>query len=295
MESWRRCVACCARWRPSALGQATDHAQDEAAIRAAAKEYLQALHRGDAKTLATLWTADGDVVDEMGQSRPVSELIAHLAPRSDGEQRPPIEMKETKLRFLSDDVAVEDGISEVAGSGGQTVARGRFSAIWVKKDGRWRMASLREARIVPDESPARLADLSWLLGKWTAQNGETTLDVSVRWNVSETFLLRDLKVTRGGKLVYQGSQRIGWDPLTHKLKAWTFDSDGGYGEGHWTKNGDTWVVRTTGVLPDGRQVLTTTMVEPDGPDHFKLTTNRSAGNAVPGSSTVIEFTRQKSN
>jgi uncharacterized protein (TIGR02246 family) len=278
----------------SVHGQSTDRSQDEQAIRAAAEEYLDALQRGDGQTLAEFWMADGDVVDETGQSRPVRELIAQLTPRSGDEQRPEVKMQETKIRFLSDDVAIEDGISEASDSAGQTAARGRFSAIWVKKDGRWRMASLRESRIVPNGKPAGLADLSWLLGKWTAQNGETTLDVSVRWNVSETFLLRDLKVARGGKLIYQGSQRIGWDPLTHKLKAWTFDSDGGYGEGTWTKNGNSWVVRTTGVLPDGRQVLTSTIVEPDGPDHFKLTTNRSPGNAAPGGSTQIEFTRQKS-
>ncbi len=277
----------------SADGQSTDRAQDEQAIRAAAKDYLDALHRGDAQALAMFWTADGDVVDEMGQSRPASELLAQLTPRGADPQGPPIEMQETKIRFLSDDVAIEDGLSEESDSEGRTAARGRFSAIWVKKDGRWRMASLREARIVPDERPAGLADLAWLLGKWTAKNGETTLDVSVSWNVSETFLLRNLKVTRGGKVIYHGSQRIGWDPLTHELKAWNFDSDGGYGEGTWTRNGKSWVVRTTAVLPDGRQMLTSTVIEPDGPDHFKLTANRSLDIAGAGGSTVIEFTRQQ--
>ncbi len=187
-------------------------AQDEQAIRAAAKGYVEALGRGDAEALASFWTADGDVVDELGQSHPASELLKQLTPPEAGAARPEITMHESKVRFLSNDVAIEDGTSEVTAGDGRGGAKGRFSAIWVKQEGRWRLASLREARIPSVDRPARLADLGWLVGQWSAESGDTKLEVSVRWNANETFLLRDLKVTREQKTVFQGSQRVGRDP-----------------------------------------------------------------------------------
>jgi uncharacterized protein (TIGR02246 family) len=273
--------------------QSTDRTQDEQAIRAAAKGYVEALGRGDARALAGFWTADGDVVDELGQSHPASELLKQLMPPEASSSRPEIKMHESKIRFLDDNVAIEDGTSEVTAGDGRAGAKGRFCAIWVKQDGRWRLASLREARIPNADRPARLADLGWLVGQWSAESGDTKLDVSVRWNANETFLLRDLKVTREGKTVFQGSQRVGWDPRTGQLKAWTFDSDGGYGEGTWARDGDRWVIRMAGVLPDGRPNLTTTVVTPEGPDHFQLSSTRSPGAAAAEGSMQIEFTRVK--
>ena len=41
-------------------------AADEAAIRAAAKTYVEALDKGDAAALAALWTPDGDIIDAGG-------------------------------------------------------------------------------------------------------------------------------------------------------------------------------------------------------------------------------------
>ena len=41
-------------------------AADEAAIRAAAKTYVDALDKGDAAALAALWTPDGDIIDAGG-------------------------------------------------------------------------------------------------------------------------------------------------------------------------------------------------------------------------------------
>ena len=48
-----------------------------------------------------------------------------------------------------------------------------------------------------------------------------------------------------------GVQRIGWDPLRRQLRSWTFDSTGGFSEGFWSRNGDQWIVTSTGVTSDG--------------------------------------------
>jgi hypothetical protein len=59
----------------------------------------------------------------------------------------------------------------------------------------------------------------------------------------------------------QGTQVIGWDPRHKQIRSWTFDSDGSFGEGTWSKNGDDWLVRMghtqwDGRLTSGTQVIT---------------------------------------
>jgi hypothetical protein len=49
----------------------------------------------------------------------------------------------------------------------------------------------------------------------------------------------------------EGWQIIGWDPLEERIRSWTFDGEGGFGEGTWTREGDRWLLRETGVAPDG--------------------------------------------
>ena len=55
----------------------------------------------------------------------------------------------------------------------------------------------------------------------------------------------------------EGTQVIGWDPAAGTIRSWMFDSDGGFGEGIWTKNDNTWIVKFSQVLPDGRKASAT--------------------------------------
>lgn len=258
--------------------------QDEQAIRRVAQEYLAALARGDAKAMGELWTADGDVVDEAGRSYPARSIV--LAESSETEAaRPVVKLTGSKIRFLTPDVALEDGTSEVSNPEAQGVAPlvGRFTVIWVKQGGNWRLASLRETRSDPPATAAQLAELDWLTGDWTGESGDTTIDISTRWNETHTYLLRDLKVLREGHVVFSGTQRIGWDPLTRTIKSWVFDTDGGHGEGVWTKLGDRWLVHGSAVLAGGQRTTSTNEYTPDGKDAviWKSSSAQDNGQANP--------------
>jgi hypothetical protein len=119
-------------------------ADDEAAIRAAAKAYIEALDKGDAARLAALWTPDGDIVDAAGHTLLGREAFSleESATPPDPASRPEFRIRETKLRFLSADVAVEDGTVEVVPPAGQPLS-GRFSATWVRHEGAWKLGALR--------------------------------------------------------------------------------------------------------------------------------------------------------
>jgi hypothetical protein len=64
--------------------------------------------------------------------------------------------------------------------------------------------------------------------------------------------LSEFKVQIGGRPLMTGTQRIGWDPLAKKIRSWVFDSEGGFGEGIWTREGNQWIVKMTGVTRDGK-------------------------------------------
>jgi hypothetical protein len=41
--------------------------------------------------------------------------------------------------------------------------------------------------------------------------------------------------------------------VAKQIRSWVFDSDGGFGEGKWTRKDNRWLIQHTGTLPDGRK------------------------------------------
>jgi uncharacterized protein (TIGR02246 family) len=245
--------------------------EDEKAIRAAAKAYVDALARGDAKALAALWTDDGDIVDEHGTVTKGRDTAALAVPSVEGESSQQVDIAESSLRMLTPDCAIEDGTVRVVPPGGTAPLTGHYTATWVREAGGWKIAGLREYKL--DGGSARLADLDWMVGDWTVIDnaretkgnaGAPVIEVSVRWNATKTFLLRDMKILQGGTAVAHVTQRIGWDPLSRQLRSWVFDATGAHGEGVWSKDGDAWVARTTAVQPDGTRTSTVNVYLYDG-------------------------------
>jgi hypothetical protein len=90
-----------------------------------------------------------------------------------------------------------------------------------------------------------------------------------------------------------GTQRIGWDPLTGKLRGWIFDSEGAYAEGLWHRDGDSWVLKATGVTADGQAASSTSIYKRIN-DHtmtWQSVDSEVAGVQVPDSE-VFTIVRQ---
>jgi uncharacterized protein (TIGR02246 family) len=252
--------------------------EDEKAIRDAGIAYQEALARGDGKALAALWTADGDIVDDHGVVTKGRDTVSLTAPSS-GVPRPEFRVHGTSLRFLTPDVALEDGMIDVMLPGSAMPQAGRFSATWVRQGGAWKLASLREGRLPGATGAAQLADLDWMVGDWTvvdnappdSKSARPTIEVSVRWNASRTFLLRDMKISPAAgasepSAPLHVTQRIGWDPLSRQIRSWVFSADGGHGDAFWSRDGNSWLARTSAVLPDGSQTSSLNVYTYDGKD-----------------------------
>src|SRR5262249_32323575 len=75
-----------------------------------------------------------------------------------------------------------------------------------------------------------------------------------------------------------GTQWIGWDPQAKQIRSWVFDSDGDFGEGRWTRSGNAWIVKASGVTGDGLTTSSTQVIEPINKDSLKLqSTDRIIG------------------
>lgn len=275
-----------------------------AGIRAAIRNYTDALERGDGQTLANLWTPDGDIVDDEGRVFNGRESVGRITPATKDDPRPSFRIEQTNLRVLSVDVAIEDGTVEVTPPGATKPLSGWFSAIWVKHEGSWKLAGLRESRVSSPNESLRLADLDWMVGDWDvaethpdrdrpsgdfattdapAGEGKPSIEVSVRWNATRTFLMREMTIhdaaMTGARAANDATgrpddglpamhiaQRIGWDPLSRQIVSWVFGSDGSHGEATWTRDGDSWIARTTAVMPDGSLTSSLNIYTYDGGD-----------------------------
>jgi hypothetical protein len=96
-----------------------------------------------------------------------------------------------------------------------------------------------------------LNDLDWLVGEWTDPSGESAISTTIAWTKNKSFLSYSFKVSVPGTDDLEGTQVIGWDPAARTIRSWMFDSDGGFGEGTWSKKGNRWTIKFKQVLPDG--------------------------------------------
>ena len=264
---------------------------DEADILLTAAAFVKAYNSGDRKGIAALFTPDADDVSEDGhvvQGRDaIAESIASCWENNPGAQ---IELMIESIRFVGPGVAVEDGSMLVQSRDDAVQAiETRYTAVHLKTDGKWLTASVRE-HTPKDRMPHRsqLAQLAWLQGDWVDE-GEDTLVVSSCKSVSGgNFLIRDYKVHIAGQRATSGSQRIGFDPKTGKLKSWTFDAKGGYSEGFWHREDDRWILKSTGITADGQTASSTVIYTPIDSDTmtWQMVDHEIGGRKIPDSDVV---------
>jgi len=143
-------------------------------IRETVTAFADAFNKGDMAAFSELWAQDAEYINEAGTATHGRDAIATLFKRYlDAHKGARIALKVTSIRPLSENVALQDGTSALHESGGAT-DEGRYTAIWVKTDGKWR---LRSARDLPSDSVEAataggpLKELKWLVGNWEAENG----------------------------------------------------------------------------------------------------------------------------
>jgi uncharacterized protein (TIGR02246 family) len=243
-----------------------------------ADAFSRAFGAGDAKAVAAMFSDDAEFIVDNGErlrGRPaIEELYASLFQARPGAT---IAISIDSLRFLSPEVAKEEGHTRVKSRGEPEILRG-YTVLYVKQKGRWMYSSVREEHAAGVAHHEHLKPLEWLVGDWVEQSSNSTVHATCRWSDDKNFLLRDFTINVQGRPVMTVHQRIGWDPLTKKIKSWVFDSDGGYGEGLWTRKGTEWIIKSSDVLPDGQTASSTHLLAPTGSNSARWTsTERTLG------------------
>jgi uncharacterized protein (TIGR02246 family) len=267
---------------------------EQAAILKASDDYIAAVNRGDAGAIAAAWTADGDYIDAFGNRTPARELVQSVGPQGgEAGERLPLKIDDLTIRLIRPDVAIEDGCSQVDLPGGRGLTRTRYTAVWVKQQGRWLLDSVREAPAqekAAEETP--LKSLEWMLGNWTTRAGDLQIRVHCHWVEDERFLQREFTVNRGKEIVLHATQTIAYDPAADEIKSWTFDSRGGHGEATWSHDGQQWVIDTTTVLADGREVQSTSKLRQNDDGSVTWTVLRPEAADPKLRETEMRFTRE---
>lgn len=219
-------------------------------------DYVEAFNAKDAAALSRHWSESGAYVRPSDGKR----LIGREAIRKEFEttfaEQPEatLAVKVHTIRFVTGDVAIEEGTAEVSLLPDTIPSRTDYTAVHVKRDGQWQVDSIRETDLPGNKGTASdgLNELAWLVGGWTDQSDSASVSTSVTWTKNNSFLSYSFKVAAGNVDELEGTQVVGWDPVAKTVRSWMFDSDGGFGEGVWSREGDRWVVTFRQVLADGR-------------------------------------------
>ncbi len=236
---------------PEQAGGEAKTSPGEKAIRQADEAFVSDYNKADTKALVARFTEDAEVVEENGTRYRGQGLIEQrLAETFTASPGVKLQVQTEAIQFLSPDVVKAEGRTLVTPVKGAPVSR-RHTALLVQRDGHWLISSIREESdplVAPHD---RLKELEWMLGEWVDEGPDSHVRVACRWSEDGNFLIRTFTVKVQGKPVLTIHQRVGWDPLAKQFHSWEFDSEGGYGEGKWIRDGERWVIKHSGVRPEG--------------------------------------------
>jgi uncharacterized protein (TIGR02246 family) len=238
----------------AAQAEAQDAAGKE--LQATIDKYVAAYNAGAVDQVMAHWAENADFVDIRGRFHEGRDLVAALFRRgfavNPGRK---LQLTSAARKFLSADVAMDDGILELTAADG-TKDRGRYTVVWTKVGDKWLIRSARDIPIEEEATPAApqpppLEELAWLVGKWEAKSEKYQIALNCDWQLDKSFLVQTFQV-KSAEDDFRVVTYIAFDPAESRFRSWFFDSRGGFGGGSWSKRGNVYKAAIVSVLPDGR-------------------------------------------
>jgi uncharacterized protein (TIGR02246 family) len=232
-----------------------ENSPEKTAVMSIDRAFEAAYAKGDTKAIADFFTEDAHYTSDDGRTfdgrTAIEDNIRVALAKNNGAK---LAIVLDSVRLLAPDVLLERGSTTVTAKDGETNGA-LYTAVYVKKDGKWKISQLVETRQPYLTAHDQLSELGWLVGDWEdADKGDNlTVRSQYSWARGGNFLTRNVTVKRGAETILEGWQIIGWDPIEGCIRSWTFDDEGGFSEGRWTREGNRWLQRETGLTPDGNR------------------------------------------
>ncbi len=265
-----------------------------AEVRGMLLEYLRAFRSRDAEAVAACWSesADNRSLDSGEETHGRQQVQQVFQTLFEEDASAEIDLDIQEIRPLGSNLAVVDGISQLSFSTGDATAS-RFTAIVMKKDGRWMLESVREAATeLPETSRGyAIRRVSEFAGRWESVAGNQDVSTHAFWTAGGGFLVRSHTV-QGNASDREITEIIGWDPVRQGIRSWLFTSDGGFAEGSWTIEDDHFDVMLDGTTASGDIVTGRLMITRLGPDDFRTEVEGSViANLLPPTGDMIRTAR----
>ena len=248
----------------TAFAQEAEEAESPeiAAVQEKIQSYVEAFNKHDAAAVASHWTESGEFITPagnqiQGRANLEKDFTAYFAEAKDAK----LEIGQPTLQLLSPGVVVEHGTALVIASDREPLETD-YEVIHVNTADGWKMDSVREKEFVrPQSNYDQLQQLEWMIGEWVDADDDAVIETNCQWTKNNNFITRSYRVYVEDRVDLEGTQVIGWDASIGKIRSWVFDSDGGFGVGVWSNNGNRWTVQAVRVLPDGKRGSVTTVTE----------------------------------
>jgi len=152
----------------------------------------------------------------------------------------------------------------------------------------------QDAPAAPSPQTSPLDSLDWMVGEWIDQGEASTIVTTCAWTKNRRFLKRSFKVKVDEEVTLEGDQFVGWDPIANQIRSWTFDSEGGIGQGIWIQDGNRWLVKASFVLADGSRASSLNVYTYVDDDTIRWqSTNREIAGELQPSIPEVTVVRQK--
>jgi uncharacterized protein (TIGR02246 family) len=235
----------------------------------AAKQLSDAFNAGNADAVAAVFLPDGELIDDSGTvylgHTEIKALVKAFQEAYPGAKT---DAQVESVRSVAGLVLV-DGTRVITDKDGKGLSVLRFATIWKKTEAGLKLASLRDvSEPLPPTPHEALEGLAWIVGEWINESGDSKVLLNYRWDETGNFIVGDINVTSGEQILMKSFQRIAWDASQGKYRSWTFDSDGGFGEGVWTATPNGLVMQNSAVGPDGMRGTATVKLLSDSKDRF---------------------------
>ena len=242
-------------------GASTKLSPQETAVKHVTESLLAAYKRRDAKAFAATFTLDGEYMDSKESvfhgRKAIADEFATFFREQPGSA---MEIKLSSTRSIARNLITADFTTHYQLTPETPAVPGRCRIVCVREADVWLIASLHESPATIEEtSPhhSHVRQLEWLVGDWIGEGRNCHVHFSCHWDESGHYLLREFTIEVAGSKPLSGIQRIGYDPILQSLKIWVFDSAGGFSDGYFYRDGETWILKTSGVTFDGQLASTT--------------------------------------